>query len=148
MIVGEGAVRVWGRGVLGVKEEWIRVPRREHPLWKIDKGGRYLSDGDILLEVEEIVFNDLLDVDAGGMVAKDKGNPITVAGGKRRGEGGSVGDGSDPVEGPVINGAGESSVEEEGGHFGGPLVEAAIIGIVAMETGELEEWSRIFTGSM
>eukprot|EP00061_Rhincodon_typus_P002014 g16378.t1 len=74
-----------------------------------------------------MVSRDLLDVDAGGMVGKDKGNPITVAGRKRRGEGGSVGDGSDLVEGPVNNGAGVSSVEEEGEHFRGSLVEAGLI---------------------
>eukprot|EP00061_Rhincodon_typus_P000530 g11980.t1 len=43
--------------------------------------------------------DDLLDVDAGEMVGKDKGNPVTVVGGKRMGEGGSVGDELDPVEG-------------------------------------------------
>eukprot|EP00061_Rhincodon_typus_P004948 g23791.t1 len=47
------------------------------------------------------------------MVGKDKGTPIAVAGRKRRGEGGSTGDGSDLVDGPVDNGAGVSSVEEE-----------------------------------
>eukprot|EP00061_Rhincodon_typus_P008416 g31003.t1 len=72
--------------------------------------------------------DDLLDVDAGGMVGEDKRNPIAVAGGKRRGEGGSAGEGSDLVGDPVDNGAGESSVEEEGGHFGGPLVEVGLIG--------------------
>eukprot|EP00061_Rhincodon_typus_P001854 g15960.t1 len=43
--------------------------------------------------------DDLLDADAGGMVGKDKGNPIVVAGRNRRCEG--VNDGSDPVEGPL-----------------------------------------------
>eukprot|EP00061_Rhincodon_typus_P003145 g19399.t1 len=70
-----------------------------------------------------MVPDDPLDVDAGGMVGEDKGNPITVAEGKRSGEGGSAEDGSDLVEGPVDNGVGESSVEKEGGHFGGSLVE-------------------------
>eukprot|EP00061_Rhincodon_typus_P006669 g27556.t1 len=70
--------------------------------------------------------DDLLDVDAGWMVNKDKGNPITVAGGKRRGDGRSAGYGLDPGEGPVDNGAGESSVEEEGGHVGDSLVETGL----------------------
>eukprot|EP00061_Rhincodon_typus_P001585 g15200.t1 len=72
-------------------------------------GGKYVSGGGVLLEVAEMAPDDLLDVDAGGMVGKDKGNPIA-------GEGGSAGDGSELVEGPVDNSAGESSVEEEGGH--------------------------------
>eukprot|EP00061_Rhincodon_typus_P000766 g12682.t1 len=90
--------------------------------------------------------DDLLDVDAGGMVGYDKGNPIAAAGGKRRGEGGNARDGLDPVEGPVDNGAGKSSVEEEGGHFGGSLVEVGLIGTYAMETEELREWDGVFTG--
>eukprot|EP00061_Rhincodon_typus_P002719 g18292.t1 len=60
--------------------------------------------------------NDLLDVDASGTVGKAKRNPIT-------GEDASVEEGSDPVAGLVDNGAEESSVEEEAGHFGRPLVE-------------------------
>eukprot|EP00061_Rhincodon_typus_P002253 g17005.t1 len=90
-----------------------------------------------------MVVDDLLKVNAGGMVGKDKGNSIDVAGGKRRCEGGSVGDGSDPVEGPVDNSAGESSVEEEGGHFRGSLVKVGFIGMTyATETEELGEWNR------
>eukprot|EP00061_Rhincodon_typus_P011242 g36121.t1 len=73
-----------------------------------------------------MLSNDLLDVDADGMVGEGKGNPIAVAGRKRSGEGRSAGDGSDLVEGPVNNGAGESLVEEEGGHFGGFLVEEVL----------------------
>eukprot|EP00061_Rhincodon_typus_P005276 g24580.t1 len=79
--------------------------------------------------------DDLLDVDAGGMVSQDKGNPIAVAGGKRRGEGESAGDGSDPVEGPVNNGAGESSVEEEGGHVRGSLVDIGLMHELSMFRG-------------
>eukprot|EP00061_Rhincodon_typus_P001574 g15172.t1 len=78
------------------------------------RGGEYVSGGGNLLEVVEMTSDDLPDVDAGGMVEEDKGNPIAVVGGKRRGEGGSVGNESDLVEGPVDNRAGESSVEEEG----------------------------------
>eukprot|EP00061_Rhincodon_typus_P007886 g30015.t1 len=85
------------------------------------RGGEYVSGGGILLEVAEVASNDLLYVDAGGMVGEDKGNPVAVVGGKRSGEGRSAGDGTDLVEGLVDNGAGESSVEEEGGHFGGFL---------------------------
>eukprot|EP00061_Rhincodon_typus_P000689 g12458.t1 len=77
------------------------------------RGGEYVSGGGISLDVAEMASDDFLDVDAGGMVGKDNGNPIAVAGGKTRGEDGSAGDGSDLVEGPVDNGAGESSVEEE-----------------------------------
>eukprot|EP00061_Rhincodon_typus_P017515 g46234.t1 len=53
-----------------------------------EKGGQgtgeeYVSGGGISLEVVERVSDDLLDVDAGGMVSKDKGNPISVVEGKR-----------------------------------------------------------------
>eukprot|EP00061_Rhincodon_typus_P000733 g12600.t1 len=41
-----------------------------------------MSSGGISLEVAEMTADDL-DVDAGGMVSKDKGNPIAVAGGKQ-----------------------------------------------------------------
>eukprot|EP00061_Rhincodon_typus_P007289 g28843.t1 len=82
------------------------------------RGGEYASDVSISLEVAEMVADDLLDVDAGSMVGKDKGIPIAVVGGKREDEDRSAGDGSDPVEDPVDNGAGESSVKEEGEHFG------------------------------
>eukprot|EP00061_Rhincodon_typus_P004502 g22753.t1 len=95
-----------------------------------------------------MAVSDPLDVDASGMLGKDKGDSITIAGGKRGGEGQSVGDGSDLVEGPVDNAAGESSVEEEGGHFVGSLVEIGIIGTYMMETEELGEWNRVFAGSM
>eukprot|EP00061_Rhincodon_typus_P005665 g25467.t1 len=76
-----------------------------------------------------MVSDDLRDVDAGGMVGEDKGKPIADAGGKRRGEGRSAGDGSDRIEGPVDNGAGESSVEKECGRvpstgFHGPCTVA------------------------
>eukprot|EP00061_Rhincodon_typus_P004348 g22365.t1 len=54
--------------------------------------------------------SDDLDVDAGGMVGKEKRNPIAVTGRKRRGEGRSA-DGSDLVDGPVDNGAEDSLVE-------------------------------------
>eukprot|EP00061_Rhincodon_typus_P005128 g24258.t1 len=94
-----------------------------------------------------MVADDLLDVDGGGIVGKDKGNPITVARGKRGGEGGSMGDVSDLVEGPVDNGAGESLVEEDGGHSKGPLVEVGHFGSYVMETEDLGERNRVFTGS-
>eukprot|EP00061_Rhincodon_typus_P014121 g40947.t1 len=87
--------------------------------------------------------NDPLDVDAGRTVGEDKGDPITLAGGKREDEGQSAGDGLDPVN----NGAGESWVEEEGGYFRGCLVEVDIIGTDAIEMEELGEWNRVFTGS-
>eukprot|EP00061_Rhincodon_typus_P011772 g37041.t1 len=93
-----------------------------------------------------MVADDLLDVDAGGMFGRDKGNPIAAAGGKRRGEGRSVGDVSDPIEGPADNGAGELLLEEEGGHFGGSLVEVGLIGTYVMETEELREWDGVFSG--
>eukprot|EP00061_Rhincodon_typus_P008253 g30703.t1 len=72
------------------------------------RGGECVSSGGILLEVVEMASHDLLDVDAGGMVRKDKGNPIAVAGRKRRGESGSAGDGLDLVDSPVDDGAGKS----------------------------------------
>eukprot|EP00061_Rhincodon_typus_P005334 g24713.t1 len=83
------------------------------------RGGEYATAGGISLEVAEMVDDDLLDMDAGGMVGKDKGNPIPVAGGKRGGEGGSAGNGLDPVEGPIDNGAGESSIEFQNFQFAG-----------------------------
>eukprot|EP00061_Rhincodon_typus_P007825 g29905.t1 len=58
-----------------------------------------------------MVANDPMDV--GGMADEDKGDPIAVVGGKKGVEDRSVGDGSDPAEGPVNYGVGESSVEEE-----------------------------------
>eukprot|EP00061_Rhincodon_typus_P001328 g14464.t1 len=60
--------------MLGVKEVWTRVSQRKRSLRKVDKGG----DGNMCLEVVEMVADDLLDVDAGGMVGEDKGNPIAV----------------------------------------------------------------------
>eukprot|EP00061_Rhincodon_typus_P011012 g35708.t1 len=132
----------------GVKEEWTRVPWRERSVWKTDKeGGEYVSGGGILLEVAELASYDPLDVDAGGMVAKNKGNPIAGAGGNRKGEGGSLGDGSNPVEGPVNNGDEESLVEDGGEHLGGSLVKGGLIGTFATETKELEEWNGVFTGN-
>eukprot|EP00061_Rhincodon_typus_P003717 g20791.t1 len=110
-VAGEGAMGLWG--LLVVKEELTRVSWREQSLWKVDKGG----EGEYGLVVAEIASDDLLDVDAGGMVGKNKGNPITVAGRKRGNEDRSAGDGSDLVESSVDNGAGESLVKEEGGHF-------------------------------
>eukprot|EP00061_Rhincodon_typus_P014316 g41261.t1 len=92
---------------------------------KAVKGGEYVSGGGILLEVMEMEASDLLDVDAGGMVGKDKGDLIAAAGWYRGNE--------DLVEGPVGNGAGESSVEEKGGHFRGSLVEVGLIRTYAME---------------
>eukprot|EP00061_Rhincodon_typus_P006261 g26716.t1 len=80
-----------------------------------------MSGGGISLKVAEMASDDLLDVDTGGIIGKDKGNPIAVVKGKKRGEGRSAGDRSDPVD----NGVGESSVEEDGGHFGGPLSKLA-----------------------
>eukprot|EP00061_Rhincodon_typus_P002291 g17092.t1 len=55
------------------------------------RGREYVPGGGISLEVVEMASDDLLDVDADGMVGEDKGNPIAVAGGKRRVEGGSSG---------------------------------------------------------
>eukprot|EP00061_Rhincodon_typus_P015923 g43872.t1 len=46
-------------------------------------GGEYVSDGSIPLEVAKMAADELQDVDAGGMVGKDKGNPIAVAGEKK-----------------------------------------------------------------
>eukprot|EP00061_Rhincodon_typus_P005345 g24737.t1 len=82
---------------------------------KSGRGGDYVSGGGISLEMAEVVSDDLLDVDAGRMVDKDRGNPITVAGGRRGVEGGSAEGSSDKVEGAGDNGVGESSAEEEGG---------------------------------
>eukprot|EP00061_Rhincodon_typus_P001798 g15811.t1 len=87
------------------------------------RGRECVSGVGISLKVAEMASDDLLDVDAGVMVGEDEGNPIAFTGGRRTGESGSVGDGSDPFEGPINNGAGKSSVEEEGGHFRGSLVE-------------------------
>eukprot|EP00061_Rhincodon_typus_P007204 g28661.t1 len=77
------------------------------------RGGEYVSGGDTSLEVAEMMSDDLLDVDGGGMLGKDKGNPIAVAGGKRKGEDGSAEDGSDPFEGPVDNGAGNPQLRKK-----------------------------------
>eukprot|EP00061_Rhincodon_typus_P000572 g12092.t1 len=91
--------------------------------------------------------DDLLDVDTCGMVGKDKGNPIAVAGGKRGGEGGRAEDGLDPVEGLVHSGAGKSSVYEGGGHFGGSFDEVDLIRTYVTEMEELGERDGVFTGS-
>eukprot|EP00061_Rhincodon_typus_P013139 g39321.t1 len=91
--------------------------------------------------------DDLLDVDAGGIVGKDKGNHIAVAGGKRGGEGRSAGNGSDLIEGPADNGAGESLIEEEGEHFGSFLIKVGLIGTYVMETEERGQCNGVFTGS-
>eukprot|EP00061_Rhincodon_typus_P001718 g15553.t1 len=95
-----GAVGGWGgvggEGTVDQGVPEVTVPTKDGQR----RRGEYVSDGGISLKVIEMVSDDLLDVDAGGMVGKDKGNPIAVAEGKRRDEGGSVGDGSDLVEGP------------------------------------------------
>eukprot|EP00061_Rhincodon_typus_P017249 g45859.t1 len=106
-----------------------------------------MSDGGISLKVAEMASDDLLDVNAGGMVGKDKGNPIAVVGGKRGDEGGSVRDGSEPVVSLVDNGVWESSVVEVGGIFGGSLFEVGLIRTYAMEMEELGEWNGFFTGT-
>eukprot|EP00061_Rhincodon_typus_P002476 g17670.t1 len=59
------------------------------------RGREYVSDGTISLEVVEMAADDILDMGACGMEYEDKGNPITVAGGKTEAEGGSAGGGSD-----------------------------------------------------
>eukprot|EP00061_Rhincodon_typus_P002186 g16834.t1 len=66
----QGKVLLGCGGVLEVKEVWTRVSQREQSLRKADKGrGRECaSGGGISLEVAEMVSDDLLDVDAGGMV--------------------------------------------------------------------------------
>eukprot|EP00061_Rhincodon_typus_P002760 g18391.t1 len=51
-----------------------------------------------------MVSDDLLDVDAGGMLDKNKGNPIAVVAGKRKCEGRSAGDALGLVEGPTREG--------------------------------------------
>eukprot|EP00061_Rhincodon_typus_P009078 g32268.t1 len=94
-----------------------------------------------------MIADDLLDLNDSGMVGKDKGNPIAVAGGKRGVEDRSAGDGTDQVEGAINNSAGESSVEEEGGHFGVSLVEYGLNGSYVMEVEELGEWNGVVTGS-
>eukprot|EP00061_Rhincodon_typus_P013936 g40631.t1 len=48
------------------------------------KGGEYVSSDGISLEMAEMASADHLDVDAGGMVSKDKGNPIAVVGGREK----------------------------------------------------------------
>eukprot|EP00061_Rhincodon_typus_P001768 g15727.t1 len=55
------------------------------------------------------------------MVDKDKGNPIAVAGGKRRCEGERCGDRLYPFEGPVDNDVGESSDEEQRPELSPPI---------------------------
>eukprot|EP00061_Rhincodon_typus_P015961 g43923.t1 len=139
--LGCGALLGEGRVDQGVPEGTVPAEGGQ------GREGKCVSGGGIFLEVVEMVSDDLLDVDAGGIVGEDKGNPIAVAGGKRRGEGGSAGDGLDPVEGPVGNSAGGSSVEEEGGRYRGSLVEVGLIRTYAMEMEELREWDGVFTGS-
>eukprot|EP00061_Rhincodon_typus_P005968 g26113.t1 len=111
------------------------------------RGGEYVSGGGISLEVVEMVADDLLDVDIGEMVGKDKEHHVAFVEGKRGDEGQIVRDGSDPAEGPVSNGAGESSVEDKGGHFGGSFVEVGLARTYATESEEQGKWNRVFTGS-
>eukprot|EP00061_Rhincodon_typus_P018195 g47266.t1 len=84
-------------------------------------------------------------MDGSGMVGEHNGDPIAVAVGKTGGKGQTAGDGLDLVQGPADNGAGESLVEE-GGHFGGSLVEDGIIRTDSTEMEKLGECSRVFTG--
>eukprot|EP00061_Rhincodon_typus_P009054 g32229.t1 len=109
--------------MLGVKEEQTRVSWSEWSLRKVDKGGKGNASGggSISLEVTEMASDDLLDVDAGNE--------------------------SDPVESPVDNAAGGSSVEEEGGHCRSSLVKVGLIGTYVRETEELGEWNEVFPGS-
>eukprot|EP00061_Rhincodon_typus_P001097 g13698.t1 len=122
-VTGEGAIGLWGGDGDEGRVDQLVPEGTVFVEGGRGRGGEYVFVGGILLEVAEMASGDLLDVDPGGMVGEDKGNPIAVAGGKRWGEDGSAGDGLDLVEGPVDDRAGESSVEEEGGHFGGSLVE-------------------------
>eukprot|EP00061_Rhincodon_typus_P011407 g36387.t1 len=82
VIAGEGVVGLWkhvgieGRVDQGVPEGMVPAEGEQ------GKGGEYESRGGTLLEVAEMVADDLWVVDAGGLVGKDKGNLIAVAGGK------------------------------------------------------------------
>eukprot|EP00061_Rhincodon_typus_P016113 g44154.t1 len=89
-----------------------------------------------------------LDVDDGGMVDKDKEDPIAVTGRKGAGgEGRRAGNGSDLAVGLLNSSAGKSLVEEESGHFGGSLIEVGSIGTdktnIGEGTGCVEETRRL-----
>eukprot|EP00061_Rhincodon_typus_P003649 g20613.t1 len=75
-VVGAGGIGSEGRVDQSVLEGTVPVEGVQ------GKGGEYVSGGDISLEVAEMVSDDL-DVDAGGMVGKDKENPFTFAVEKR-----------------------------------------------------------------
>eukprot|EP00061_Rhincodon_typus_P003918 g21294.t1 len=72
----EGRVGGEGRVDQGVPEGTASSDGRK------GRGGEYVPGGGISLEVAEMTSVDLLDVDAGGMVGKDKGNPIAVGEGR------------------------------------------------------------------
>eukprot|EP00061_Rhincodon_typus_P001264 g14235.t1 len=85
LVAGVGAMGLWGvcvggegRADQGVPEGMIPVEGGQ------GRGGEYVYSVGISLEVAEMALDDLLDVDAGGILGKDKGNPIAIAGGKRR----------------------------------------------------------------
>eukprot|EP00061_Rhincodon_typus_P006599 g27414.t1 len=74
-------------------------------------------------------------LDAGKKVSDDDGDTNAVVRGKRGDEEGSTGDGLDPgdgvdpAEGLVNYSTEEFSVEEERGHFRGPVVDVGIVRI-------------------
>eukprot|EP00061_Rhincodon_typus_P013974 g40700.t1 len=85
-------------------------------------------------------------MEGSGVKSENQADPITV-GEEGMSEGRSTGDGSDTAKGPVNYGSGVSSVEKEGGHFGGSLVEVGLIRTYVTDMEELGEWNRVFAGS-
>eukprot|EP00061_Rhincodon_typus_P012204 g37791.t1 len=66
-------------GCVGWKEEWTRVCLREKCSWKADNGGEENVSGDgIPLEVADMRVNDPLDVAAGGMFQRMRGDFIEI----------------------------------------------------------------------
>eukprot|EP00061_Rhincodon_typus_P014814 g42120.t1 len=86
-----------------------------------------------------MVPDNLLDVHADGTVAKDKGNPIAVAGGKRPWEGRSAGvwEMGWTLPTTVLE---NPHLRKKVDIFGGSLVKVGLIGTYA----EMEDWNGIF----
>eukprot|EP00061_Rhincodon_typus_P000908 g13148.t1 len=82
LVTGEGPVGLWvcvggeRRVDQGVLEGMVPAEDGQ------ERAEDNVSGGGISLEVAKMASDDLLDVDAGGMVDKDKGNPIAVVEGR------------------------------------------------------------------
>ena len=103
--------------------------------------------GGITLEVAEVAEDDVLDLNAGGVVGEDQGHsvPSGLTGGW--GEGRGTGNMGDTLEGRVNSGGGEAPFFEKGSHLLCSGMKCLILRADAAETEELREGDRVLAGS-